>query len=115
MMNSKNSKADSFTLNLLDRIGQRQCRENEITTDFFKTRLEDYYLLKSIIVAEVVFVKDVSENYWLLKGEVLCSLKYLGCNYNILMEENGYIQKKYIVENQIIDYSHPLFLFKTSL
>ncbi|SBO17142.1 hypothetical protein [Carnobacterium divergens] len=112
MMNPKSRKNDLFELNILKKSLKKRCKENEITTDFFETRLEYHYLLKSRIVAEVVFVKNVSENHCVFKGEVLCTLKYLSCTYNVVMEEDGYIKKIYIVENQVIDYSYPLFLFK---
>lgn len=112
MMNSKSRKTNLFELNILKKIIKRRCKENEIATDFFETKLEYHYLLKSRVVAEVVFVRNISEERLIFKDEILCTLKYLGCTYNILMEEDGYIKKKYIVGNQIIDYSHPLFLLK---
>ena len=108
----KTNRINSFELNLLDKISKRCYKENEISTDFFKTRLDGCCLLTSRIVAEVVFVRAISKNTYLLKGERLCTLKYLGSMYNVLMEANGYVQKTYITENQIIDYSHPMFLFK---
>lgn len=101
-----------FKENYSEYVKERIAVENMRATHYIKTNIPRCYLLTSKLVANIIFTVDLCFPCFVEKGSLLCILSYLGQEYSILMEQDGYVMYSYINNIQIIDYTFPLFLIK---
>lgn len=99
-----------FKENSIQIVKLSSFKENNVITHLFSTNLVDHVIIFSSVVAKIQDVTNKEENSFIKKGEIICSISYLGGEYDIKMEQDGFITKKYVVSDLVIDYHYPLFL-----
>lgn len=101
-----------FQENVIESVKKRYCSESEFISNLYLLNLDNHYLLCSKVVAKIINVTTISEGSFTEKGTVLCELYFLGMAYTIIMENDGYVIKKYVKTQFIIEYNSPIFLFE---
>lgn len=99
-----------FRENISCLIIDRSSVENQVATDLYSTRVRSHYLLCSKLVG--IVTKSADEKIILNEGDPLCKIAILGVEYEITMDRTGYVRKKYVLDNGIVEYGRPLFLIK---
>lgn len=96
--------------NVVSDIMQRICIDNSIATMYKKMYLFNTYLFVSKLVGEVIFFENILEGCKIYSGSKICVIKFLGCMYEIVAEEDCIVKKLYVGSGQIIMYGSPLLL-----
>lgn len=92
-------------------------KENKIISKVYSTRLKNHYLIVSNLVGKIVHFpeQNINKRYFVEENSKLFIVSFLGNEYSYTLEFDIYLAAVYVKQNQIVDYSIPLFLIEKIL
>lgn len=85
-------------------------KDNEISTSYYSTKIQDCNLLCSRLVGKIQLRTNLLEDKFYCAETIIAEIHFLSIVYPIAMERDAYLKKIYC-SNGIIEYGTPLFLF----
>jgi len=77
-----------------------------------KRQANKNFILRSTLIG-LVYSVSVATGEFIKKGQILCLVKSLGLDYEIVSPTDGRVKTIFISETEIIDYDKPLFEIET--